>query len=144
MSSFVSVIVEWRRGVTGLDGTFIFNPKPNITRKEPGRRVAELIVPLLDGEIVQNLGLDKRTIELKGVLFTKSSNWDIIEVKRNELIDGIGVGPGQLHIISPGTHLRYDGQITTDGIKFAEQERSNLQDYTITILNADPVKIIVP
>ena len=132
--SFVDVTVEWRRGTNGDQGTFTFNPKPFITRPAPGKRVAELVVPLLDGEIVQNLGSDKRTIQLRGTLFNKSNSWDDIEDSRNALISGMGFGPGQLHLISPGRHIFYKAQIAVNGIRFAEQTRSNLQDYAITLI----------
>ena len=129
----VKVTVEWRRGITGGGGTFTFFPNPFITRPTPGERTARLIVPLLDGAIIQELGVNERTIELRGVLFNKTNSWDDIETQRNSLINGIGTGPGQLHILSPAKHLRYDGQIATDGIQFQEQTHGNLQDYTITI-----------
>lgn len=129
----VKVTVEWRRGVSGNLGTFIFFPNPSIARPTPGKRTARLIVPLLDGAIVQELGVNERTIELVGVLFNKTNNWDDMETLRNNLINGIQTGPGQLHILSPARHLRYDGQIATDGIQFAEQTHGNIQDYTITI-----------
>lgn len=132
--SFVAVTVEWRRGISGTDGTYTFSPKPNITRPVPGKRVAELVVPLLDGEIVQNLGSDKRTIELRGTLFNKTHSWDDIETSRNELIEGMGFGPGQLHLISPKSHVYYKAQIAINGIRFTEQTRANLQDYTISLI----------
>ncbi|TDI97020.1 MAG: hypothetical protein E2O29_01940 [Deltaproteobacteria bacterium] len=131
--STVKVTVEWRRGVNGDQGTFTFFPNPFITRPTPGKRTARLIVPLLDGAIVQELGVNERTIELKGVLFNKTNSWDDMETLRNNLINGIQVGPGQLHILSPTRHLRYDGQIATDGIQFQEQTHGNIQDYNITI-----------
>lgn len=131
---FVKVRLEWRRGVIGEDGTFVFNPKPTVTRISPGKRTAILTVPLQDGAIVQNLGLITREIILRGVLFTRTNNWDDMETLRNNLRDGLGTGPGQLHIISPQRHIRYDGQITTSGLDFEAQERSNLQDYIVTII----------
>jgi len=140
--AFVEVRVEWRRGVNGDQGTFIFDPKPSITRPVPGRRIAEHVIPLLDGEIVQNLGKNKRIIQLQGALFNKSNSWDDIEQQREELVDGLEVGPGQLHLISPDRHLRYDGQITVEGVQFDEQERSNLQDYSVTILVPSGEKLI--
>ncbi len=143
MSHSVSVTVEWRRGVTGEDGTFTFSPKPFMTRQSPGRRIAELTVPLRAGTVVQNQGADKRTIQLRGTLFLKSYNWDEMETLRNNLRDGLQIGPGQLHIISPQRHLRYDGQITTAGVRFAEQARSNLQDYIITIIITNGLEINV-
>lgn len=129
----VKVTVEWRRGILGDQGTFTFSPNPSIRRQTPGKRTATLTIPLLDGVIIQQLGVNERTIDLVGVLFNKTNSWDDMETLRNNLINGIGNGPGQLHILSPSRHLRYDGQINTDGIQFEEQSRSNIQDYIITI-----------
>jgi hypothetical protein len=135
--------MEWRRGINGDAGTYIFNPKPNVTRASPGKRVAEIVIPLRDGEVVQSLGHDKRTIQLTGILYNTSHSWDETETLRNNLRDGIGTGPGQLHIISPQRHIRYDGQIDTAGISFAEQTRANLQDYAIAIIVPNSLEINV-
>ena len=141
--SHVKVTLEWRRGETGEDGTYVFSPKPNITRTSPGRRAVELTIPLRDGVVVQNQGIDKRNILLRGVLYNKDNSWDTMETLRNNLRDGIGVGPGQLHIVSPQRHIRYDGQIAVTGVQFGEQSRSNIQDYTISILVPNGLEINV-
>jgi len=138
------VLVQWRRGVNGELGTFTFSPNPSIVREVPGKRTATLVVPLLDGAIVQNLGLDIRQIVLTGVLLNKANTWDTMETLRNNLINGISTGPGQLHIISQQRHIRYDGQITTDGIEFQAQDRTVVQDYTITIVVPNATEIDVP
>lgn len=127
------VIVDWRKGVDGLGGTFVFSPNPFIQRPVPGKRTATLTVPLLDGVIIQELGLAERRIQLRGVLFNKTNVWDDMETQRNLLIAGLDPGPGQLHITSPSRHIFYKGQIDTNGIDFELQQFSNLQDYTISI-----------
>lgn len=137
------VKIEWRRGISGNQGTFVFNPNPNIKRTTPGKRVATLVVPLLDGAVVQNFATDERTIELAGVLYTKSNNWDEMETLRNNMISGIGRGPGQLHIISNQRHIQYNGQITTEGIQWDSQAHSNIQDYTIRIIVPNTLEINV-
>lgn len=143
--SHTKVRIEWRRGINGNQGTYVFSPNPSMTRPAPGKRYATLTVPLLDGAIIQELGLSIRNLELKGVLYSRTNSWDDMETSRNNLRDGIGVGPGQLHIISPQRHIRYDAQSTPDGIRFEEQERSNLQDYTITFIvpSSDEINITV-
>ncbi len=139
------VLLQWRRGVDGDLGIYNFSPKPNITRESPGKRIARLIVPLQDGEVIQNLGQEIREIRLRGFLFTTSKDWDDMETERNNLINGVGIGPGQLHIISAQRHLRYDGQINPDGIRFDEQEKSDgIHEYTITILVPNVAEINVP
>jgi len=127
------VLVQWRKGEAGTGGTYTFYPKPTLTRVSPGQRTAIHVIPLLDGAIVQGLGLSAREIIIQGVLFSKTQNWDDMETLRNNLINGIGTGPGQLHIISPSRHLKYIGQVNPDGIAFESQVRSTLQDYTITV-----------
>ncbi len=146
MSCSTKVILEWRRGVNGDEGTYTFSHKPNLTREYPGKRIARLVVPLQDGEVVQNLGQEIRQIRLSGLLLTSgSTNWDDMETERNNLINGIGIGPGQLHVVSSQRHLRYDGQINPDGIRFAEQDRSTgIHEYTITILVPSSVEINQP
>ncbi len=140
---FVKVTMEWRRGANGDEGTFVFSPVPFMTRVSPGKRTAEITVPLLDGAIVQNLGLAVREIILQGVLFNKTYSWDDLETQRNNLINGLGTGPGQLHLISPARHLQYNAQITTEGIRFDQQTRSNIQDYTITIIIPSAKELVV-
>lgn len=135
--SFTSVTVEWRRGVNGTDGTYTFSPKPELRRTTPGKRTAIIVVPLMNGVIVQNLSLAERDVELSGVLFNKTNSWDDMETARQNLAIGLGTGPGQLHLISPQRHIYYNGQVTTEGIQFSAQSRSNLQDYSVKIKVAD-------
>ena len=71
------------------------------------------------------------------MLYNKTSSWDDMETARQNLVNGIGTGPGQLHLISPQRHIYYKGQITTDGIQFTAQPRSNFQEYQIKIQVAD-------
>jgi hypothetical protein len=141
--SSLPVRIEWRKGVNGNLGTYVFYPKPSIHRPSSGGRTAIQTVPLLDGVMVQNLGRAERTLELAGVLYNKTNNWDDMETSRNNLINGLGIGPGQLHLISPQRHVRYDGQITTEGIQFDSQLRSNYQDYTIRIIVPNALEINV-
>jgi len=135
--SFISVIMQWRRGENGTDGTYVFSPKPEFRRPTPGKRTAVITVPLMDGVVVQNLSLAERTIELTGVLYNKTNSWDDMETARQNLTNGLGTGPGQLHLISPQRHIYYKGQMTVEGIQFESQSRSNVQDYKITIQIAD-------
>ena len=141
--SHKKVVVEWRRGINGENGVYTFSPNPSIRRVSPGKRTAELTVPLLDGFIVQNLGNAHRRIELDGVLLNKNGSWDDMETLRNNLISGLGTGPGQLHIISPSRHIRYDAQVTTDGIQFDRQERVNIQDYTVFLVSPSGKELTV-
>ena len=138
--AFTSVLVEWRRGVNGTDGTYTFSPKPELRRATPGKRTATIVVPLMDGVIVQNLSLADRAVELAGVLYNKTNSWDDMETARQNLVVGLGTGPGQLHLISPQRHIYYNGQITVDGVQFDAQQRSNIQDYKIKILVADALE----
>ena len=135
--AFTNVTVQWRRGVNGTDGTYTFTPKPELRRATPGKRTATIVVPLMDGVIVQNLSLADRAVELAGVLYNKTNSWNDMETARQNLTVGLGTGPGQLHLISPQRHIFYNGQITVDGIQFDSQPRSNLQDYKIKIQVAD-------
>lgn len=137
------VIIQWRKGLLGDGGIFVFSPNPFLERVVPGKRTATLTIPLLDGVIIQQLGLDERRIELRGVLFNKTKTWDAMEVQRNELINGLSFGCGQLHLISPQTHVRYDGIIDTVGIQFDEQQFVNIQDYRVTILVPSALEIVV-
>jgi hypothetical protein len=132
--SFIAVKVEWRRGLSGTEGTYAFSPKPVIHRVFPGNRSVSLIVPLRDGVVVQNFAGLEFVLELAGVLYNKTNSWDDMETSRNNMINGIGTGQGQLHLISPQRHIYYIGQLTPDGIVFDPQVRSNIQDYTMRIL----------
>lgn len=138
--AFVSVRVEWRRGDNGDEGTYVFSPKPELRRATPGKRTATIVVPLMDGVVVQNLSLADRAVELAGVLYNKTYSWDDMETARQNLINGLGVGPGQLHLISPQRHIYYKGQVTVDGIQFDSQPRSNILDYKVKIMVADTLE----
>ena len=135
--AFINVIVQWRRGATGTAGTYVFAPKPELRRASPGKRTAIITVPLMDGVIVQNLAKMDRSIELTGVLYNKTHSWDDMETARQNLVVGLGIGPGELHLISQQRHIFYRGQITPEGIQFETQARANLQDYKVNILIAD-------
>jgi len=135
--AFTNVIVQWRRGTAGTDGTYVFAPKPELRRASPGKRTEIITVPLMDGVIVQNFATMDRSIELSGVLFNKTHSWDDMETARNNLINGLGTGPGQLHLISPQRHIFYNGQITVDGVQFDSQPRSNYQEYKIKVIVPD-------
>ena len=141
--AFVKVIVEWRRGVNGDQGTYRFYPNPTLARPIPGKRTAVLTIPLLDGAVVQNFGSAIRTLDIEGVLINKSNSWDEMETLRNNLISGISIGPGQLHLISPQRHVRYDAQVTTEGIQLDPQERTNTQDYTVSFIIPNATEINV-
>lgn len=135
--AFVNVEVQWRRGVSGTDGTYVFSPKPTLTRAAPGKRTAIHIVPLMDGVVVQNLSIVDRVITIEGVLYNNTNSWDDMETARQNLIVGLGTGPGQLHLISPQRHVYYNGQVVSDGIAFDSQPRSNYQTYTTKLIIAD-------
>ena len=141
--AFVTVSVEWRRGVTGTGGTYVFSPKPTLTRGTPGKRTAIHIVPLRDGVVVQNLSMADRVIMLEGELYNKTNSWDDMETSRQNLITGLGTGPGQLHLISPQRHIYYNGQIVAEGIAFNSQPRSNYQTYATKIIVADGLEYTV-
>lgn len=138
-----NVRVEWRQGETGLGSVYIFNPNPNPSRPDQGFKQVEFDVPLRDGVEVQDLGVDKRIVTLRGVLYAKTRVFEDLEDQRRALIDGIGRGPGQLHLISLNSlsnsrHIYYIGQITAPGIVFDEQTNPMILDYTITLLCAEP------
>lgn len=135
--AFIQVTVQWRRGVTGTGGTYTFFPKPDLQRVTPGKRTAVITVPLMDGVLVQNLAMADRAVEISGVLYNKTNSWDDMETSRDNLINGLGTGPGQLHLISPQRHIYYNGQIATDGIQFTAQPRSNYQEYKIKVIVPD-------
>jgi len=135
--AFTPVTIQWRIGTTGTGGTYTFYPKPEIRRATPGKRSAIITVPLMDGVLVQNLSVADRAIELAGVLYNKTNSWDDMESARNNLINGLGTGPGQLHLISPQRHIFYNGQITVDGVQFDSQPRSNYQEYKIKVIVPD-------
>jgi hypothetical protein len=69
-----NIRMEWRQGATGLGNVYVFNPKPSITRANPQQYQVEYFLPLADGVTVQNLGKNKRTILLKGILVAKQYN----------------------------------------------------------------------
>ena len=138
-----NVRMEWRQGEDGLGSTYIFNPKPNITRPDQGFKQAEFNIPLADGIFIQDLGIEKRVINLRGTLVSKTNVFEDLEDLRKAIIDGIGKNPGQLHIISlnglsNARHIFYKGQISPEGIVFDEQSNPYYLDYSIRIICALP------
>ena len=134
--------MEWRQGATGLGETYVFSPKPSIERTNPQQYQVEYFLPLSDGVTIQNLGMNKRTIVLKGILVAKKYLIENVETLRDNLIDGIGQTVGQLHIISitntvKPIHKYYIGQLSTD-IAFEEQTNPAYQNYTLTVVCGDP------
>jgi hypothetical protein len=132
-----AVSVQWKQGATGGGTVYTFYPKPAIRRPTAGTRAAIITVPLMNGVVVQSLSLAERTIEVTGVLFDKSNNWDHLETLRNSLSNGIGTGPGQLHLTSPTRHIYYNAQLVAEGIQFDVQERSTTVTYRFTLIVAD-------
>lgn len=144
-----NVRVEWRQGSTGLGAVYVFNPNPDLSRESPAKKQAEFDIPLRDGVEVQDLGMDKRIVTLKGVLYAKSEVFEDLEDLRIALIEGIGTDPGQLHIISRNSlsnskHIIYSGQLSAQGIVFEPQINSIFLDYTISILCADSLETYQP
>jgi len=142
----VRTTVEWRKGETGGGGTYTFNPKPNITRSMPGQKTAVLDIPKMDGGIIQTLGLKTRMIELNGVIYVRSPNFDDLVEAKSNLEIGIGTGVGQLHVISNfgqtnSKHYYYKGILDGD-IRWAEQRNMSWLDYAIVILCPDPTEYI--
>ncbi len=140
------VDVEWRKGADGTGGTYLFNPRPNITRPKTGQKHVEFKIPLATGSLTQLLGKDSDTVVLRGVLVEPDPRYDQLDKKRRELIDGIGTGAGQLHVISNlGTpdskHIFYKG--LPRQIEFSEQTNSQLLEYRIDLLLSDPTEFIV-
>ena len=141
------VDVEWRKGDDGLGGTFAFNPRPNITRPGIVQKFVEFPIPLRDGNTVQLLNNDSRSILLRGVLIVGGrSNFDDLDQKRQELLNGIGNDVGQLHLVSNkgqanSKHIFYKGVPIRIGI--SEQENSTILTYTVEILLADPTEFEV-
>lgn len=139
-----NVRLEWRQGSTGLGSVYVFSPKPAITREESALKQAEFNIPLGDGVQIQNLGREKRIINLSGTLIAKSGVFEDLEDLKDALVNGIGRTEGQLHFISLNTglvnarHLFYKGQISPEGVRFSEQTRPNIIDYSIQIICADP------
>ena len=134
-----SIRMEWRQGEDGSGSVYIFNPKPSISRPEQGFKQVEFNIPLADGIYIQDLGIEKRTINLRGTIVAKSKVFEDLEDLRKNLVNGIGKNPGQLHIYSitgvPNSkHLFYKGQLAPEGIIFDEQTNSNYLDYTIRII----------
>lgn len=140
------VDVEWRKGEDGLGGTYAFFPRPHITRPGTVQKFAEFKIPLKDGSLVQLLNNDSRQITLRGALVVKHANFDDLDALRIALIDGVGNGEGQLHLISNkgqanSQHIFYNG--VPIRIDFDVLEKSKFLPYTITILLADPTENIV-
>jgi hypothetical protein len=142
-----NIRMEWRQGSTGLGNVYVFNPKPSITRANPQQYQVEYFLPLSDGVTIQNLGMNKRVITLRGILVAKNYNIESVETLRDNLINGIGQTVGQLHIISITNtahpiHKYYIGQLSTD-IAFEEQTNPAYQNYTLTIVCGDPYEYLV-
>jgi len=137
------VTVEWRQGADGLGGTYTFNPIPDIQRNTPNARQAVFTLPLVDGAVIQELGQARRTIVLRGVLFTQPLNFNVLDQLRKDLQTGIGIGPGQLHIIAPGNHVFYKAIPAPQGIDFRFLERSIVLDYRIDLTTPDPTEFVV-
>lgn len=140
-----NVRVEWRQGFSGLGNVYRFPLNPSPTRVDPALKQAEFDIPLSDGVEIQNLGRNKRIIQLKGTLYSKSKTFEELEAQRDALISGIGYTVGQLHFISLtnlafSRHIFYTAQVTTDGIVFEEQTNPIFLEYTITLTCADPVE----
>jgi len=140
------VDVEWRKGSDGLGGTYVFNPRPSIQRPGVIQKFVEFKIPLKDGSLVQLLNNDSRRIVLRGVLVVKNANYDDLDQKRIEFLNGIGNSEGQFHLISNkgqsnSQHIFYRGIPVR--IDFNPQERSHVLDYTLEILLADPTETIV-
>ena len=140
------VDVEWRKGDDGLGGTYTFDPRPNLTRTGTVQKQAEFKIPLKAGSLVQLLNDDSRQFRIRGTLVVRDSNYDDLDQKRRELIDGIGNDPGQLHLISNkgqanSKHLFYKA-VPVD-IEFNTQTNSLFLLYRITILLADPTEFEV-
>ncbi len=140
------VDVEWRKGDDGLGGTYVFSPRPNITRPGIVQKNVEFQIPLKDGSIVQQLNNDSRTITIRGVLVVRNSNFDDLDQLRQEFLAGIGNGPGQFHLISNkgqanSKHIFYKGVPATIG--FEPQRNSLILTYNLTILLADPTEFEV-
>ena len=138
-----NVKMEWRQGEDGSGSIYIFNPKPNITRPEQGFKQVEFNIPLADGVYIQDLGIEKRVINLRGTLVTKNKVFEDLEDLRKALINGIGNNPGQLHLISLNAlsnakHIFYKGQVSPEGIVFDEQTNPCYLDYSIRIICALP------
>lgn len=149
-----NVRMEWRKGANGDGDIYIFSPKPSMTREEPAQKQVEFDVPLADGVVIQDLGRAKRTIELSGTLVIKERTFEAMEDARRRLTDGIGRGPGQLHLISltnatNSQHIFYRGQLAEDGLRFKEQQNPFYIDYELQLICADPadsyssVKVVV-
>ena len=135
-----NIRMEWRQGETGLGSVYIFNPKPSMTRTNPQQYQVEYFLPLSDGVTIQNLGMNKRVIVLKGILLAKSYLFENVETLRENLINGIGQTVGQLHIYSLTNvpfHKYYIGQLSAD-IAFEEQSNPAYQNYTLSIVCGDP------
>lgn len=141
MATFVTM--EWRRGANGTDGTYTFSPKPSLERNAPNQRQVVFKLPLVDGAVVQTQGKDVRSITLRGVLFVVPADYNTLDQKRKDLIDGFGTGPGQLHLIASGNHIFYKGIPSPEGVQFDALTNPNYVDYTITILVADPTEYVV-
>jgi len=141
------VDVEWRKGPNGTLGTYSFFPRPSIQRPVSGHKLVEFKVPLMTGSITQLLGLDSRTLTLRGVVVAQDGPFDTLDTLRRNLINGLDVSQeGQLHIISnqgnpDSKHIFYKGIVAR--IDFDPLTNPRILDYTIEILLSDPTENIV-
>lgn len=137
------VDVEWRRGNDGLAGTYTFSPRPRFTRPGTVQKNVEFKIPLKDGSLVQLLNNDSHVISIRGILVVRNSNFDDLDQLRQELLSGIGTGPGQFHLISnkgqPNSkHIFYKG--VPIRVDINRQRNSHFLFYTLQILLADPTE----
>lgn len=136
-------VVQWMRGESGTSGTYTFDPNPSsITRPYPGQRKAELVVPNLNGAIIQTYGQEPRRILVQGTIVVAPPNFDALMTKKTALEQGIDIYEGQLHFWSDSKHIFYKGVV--DGqIEWGEQKSLSFLDYRFTILCGDPVEYAV-
>jgi|GEM_PF-5258870 len=141
------VDVEWRKGPTGMGGTYSFYPRPSLLRPHTGQKIVEFKVPLMEGSITQQLGKDSERFVLHGFLVTPDGPYDDLDEKRRDLESGVDVTQeGQLHIISnlgnPNSeHIFYNGLPLS--IIYEELTNSRILEYRIEILLSDPTENVV-
>ena len=143
------ITVEWRKGPTGLGGTYTFeNPKPSrIDLPAKIQKLVEFKIPLLSGSMIQLLNDDSLTGTISGFLVVSANNYDNLDEKRRDFEAGIGNGEGQLHLISTAgqgnsEHLYWKG--VPIRITYPEG-KTNIRflAYSIEVLFADPAENVV-
>jgi len=133
-------IVEWRKGETGMGGTYTFSPRPtSISRPFPAQRKAQFDIPDLDGGVIQIMGLETRRISVSGVIYVYPPNFDNLMTVKNNMESGIGTGVGQFHIYSHAKHIYYAG-ILDGAIDWGEQNNMYLLEYKINFIFGDPIE----